>query len=79
MLIPDDCKQFLTVPDLVDLGYGTRNTVYRDIHEGFIPAVRLARNRIVIPRDELIDVLESRRIAPSAGIASEDVKLEAVM
>lgn len=80
MFIPDDGRAFLTVKDLIDLGYGTRTAVYRDVHNGIVPSIQVGKQRILIPRDEFIEAMEARRrIVAPADVTTGDGVQEAVM
>lgn len=81
MQVPGEGKCFITVSELVDSGFASRNSILRDIDQGIIPAIRIRpegqkKSRIAIPRDELIEALERYR---SPVRADADDAIEAVV
>ena len=60
-------KRFYTPKDLIEMGYGSRSTVYRDLDSGKIPHHRPG-GRILIPKDEFdLFMMRERVERESAG------------
>ena len=56
----DDMRCY-SINDLVDMGYGSRTSIWRIMNRDHdFPAVKLPNGRIVIPRYKLREYLESK-------------------
>lgn len=54
--IPEDVpdkKKFFTIAELVDMGYGSRTTVWRDMQDHGLPNIQIGR-RVLIPREDFV-------------------------
>lgn len=76
MQIPGEGKSFISVTELVNSGYGSRNSIIKDIEMGVIPALRICpegqkKPRYAIIRDELVEALERNR-SPVRAIGAAD-------
>lgn len=57
----DDSRKFYRPKDLIEMGYGSRPTVYRKLNNGAIPSVRIGKSYLV-PKGELDALLLKERL-----------------
>lgn len=57
----DSKKSFYRPKDLVEMGYGSRPTIYRKLDNGTIPSVRIGKSYLV-PKDEFDMLLMKERL-----------------
>jgi len=61
MAASDDSRKFYRPRDLVEMGYGSRPTIYRKLDNGTIPSVRIGKSYLV-PKDEFDMLLMKERL-----------------
>lgn len=66
----DSKKRFYRPKDLIEMGYGSRATVYRKLDNGTIPSIRLDGS-VLVPRDEFdaLPLKERDRSMPCTVLA----------
>ena len=67
-------KMFFTIADLTEAGYGSRTTIWREINEGYLPAVKLPSGRVLIPRDEFFAYIRSNTVNSQFADDAADVQ-----
>ena len=61
MTASDDSRKFYRPRDLVEMGYGSRPTIYRKLDNGTIPSVRIGKSYLM-PKDEFDMLLMKERL-----------------
>lgn len=65
LLLLNKEKEFYTIKDLVNAGFGSRSTIYHHIKEDGLPACKFGY-RVLIPREPFEAFLDAHRIKPKA-------------
>ncbi len=61
-------KEYLLVPDMMQLLQCSRRTIYREMEHGRVPKpFKLCRNKCAWHKDDVKKILEERRAAANAG------------
>ncbi|MBR3316021.1 MAG: helix-turn-helix domain-containing protein [Atopobiaceae bacterium] len=54
-------KEFYTIKELINAGFGSRSTIYRHIKEDGLPAIKIGY-RVLIPREPFEEFVNAHRV-----------------